>query len=160
MAGRIGKSAEEKKLRGNPGRRPIEISSSSDKNKKSNMPEMPVDLNQDAKIVWNEIYKDFLELGVIEKVDRIMLEQFCNVVARKRKIQALLDAEDYTVISQSKHGTMMRLRPEYQVLRDCEKEIRTIADQFGLNPLSRKRVISDLQGDLFGDNDTWDQLIH
>lgn len=116
----------------------------------SGVPEMPDWLCEVAQECWNETVDELRSANILSAIDRASLAAYCNVYARYIKSsRALAQYDNYYYECKTQTGTIWRPRPEYMALKDAETQIKQFASEFGLTPLSRKKIKDSNQGDLF-----------
>lgn len=108
------------------------------------IPEPPKDLklNKDAVNIWNFHIVDLVDNGIISKQDLIIFSVFCIELARYFKLYGLIEKKGETFETQT--GYPMP-RPELSIMRNSFKIAYDIANKFGLTPVSRDQIKSDLQ---------------
>ena len=116
------------------------------------LPEMPDWLSDAAAEIWDDIVPKLSKDGKLDVVDEGLLAQYCTVKARMIKAQQHIDEFGETYMTKGKHGDMYRFRPEYTIVKDCQKELREITKEFGLSPNSRRKLGDQRQGSFDGDS--------
>ena len=123
-------------LHGNPGKRPL--------NKHEPMPEKkaptcPKWLDDEAKKEWKRLAPQMEQLGILTEADRTAFASYCQAYARWK------EAEEFI----SQHGTIVKTPsgywqqvPQVSIAQTYLKIMNKIAEQFGLTPSSRSRIIA------------------
>jgi P27 family predicted phage terminase small subunit len=102
------------------------------------MPAPPESLQEDAAIVWRDLGKRLLSVGLFEHVDRYALMMFCAAagrwIAAERKIQ-----ESGGEVLTSEAGNLYQ-NPWLHTANRAWDQMRQMLGQFGLTPAERMRV--------------------
>jgi P27 family predicted phage terminase small subunit len=128
-------------IQGNAGKRPI-ISAdrtnsavSADGTKK--MPRCPSHLDAEARRVWRELAPQLYSAGLLTQIDGEALAAYCSSwsiwVQAKRKI-----AEEGLMVTGPRGG--VRPSPWIAIARGAQRDLQSLAAEFGLSPLSRQRI--------------------
>ncbi len=158
-----------KALKGNPGRRALNLSDGV--NPAVEAPEKPtqVKANRWANQEWDRAADELLQLGLIGKIDRASFTVYCmtwgelcelevefaalKAEARKAaekdsKLAAVVDVYFFTTPTGFK-----RESPLHRKIEEMRKDVDVYARNFGMNPSARQRVQPSnmIQPDLFGD---------
>ena len=114
-----------KELEGNPGKRKL-----NDKEPKpvKKAPSCPKWLEAEAKKEWRRLSKKMEMMGVLTEVDMAAFAGYCQAYARWK------EAEEFI----TQHGT--------SIAQTYLKVMNRFAEQFGLTPASRSRIIADTTG--------------
>lgn len=160
-----------KLLRGNPGRRAIDLSDGLQP--EVAVPDAPRHLSKEARKEWRRITVELEELGLISRIDRAALSIYCQswgrlVLAeqaleakRRAAADAGLDEADAVFIQRTPTGFMREsalLRIVGKLQQDCDRYLAS----FGMSPSSRSKVkpSENRQGDLFQEatQDQWSAI--
>ena len=144
-----------KELEGNPGKRPM---NSAEPKPEKKAPPCPKWLEPEAKKEWRRLSKQLEQIGVLTEVDQAAFASYCQAYARWK------EAEEFI----TQHGTIVKTPsgywqqvPQVSIAQTYLKIMNKIAEQFGLTPSSRSRIIagagesgvsSDDMEDLLGGN--------
>lgn len=173
--GRRGPQAEPaalKALKGNPGKRPLNLSDGV--NPPVEVPDKPaqVKANKWASQEWDRAADELAQLGLIGKIDMASFTVYCmtwgelceleaefaalKAEARKNaerggKVSAVADVYFFTTPTGFK-----REAPLHRKIEDMRKAVDVYSRNFGMNPSARMRVQPSnmVQPDLFGDQST------
>ena len=136
VRGRKPKPTALKVLEGNPGHRPL------NKNEplpKGRLPRCPDWLEDDAKKEWKRLGKVLAEMGMLTNLDMMAFAGYCQAYARWK------GAEEFI----TQHGDMVRTPngylqqvPQVSIAQTYLKIMNKFAEQFGLTPSSRSRIIA------------------
>lgn len=125
-----------KELEGNPGKRPLNKNEPKP-NKKA--PPCPKWLEPEAKKEWRRLAKQMEELGILTEVDMAAFAGYCQAYARWKESEEFI----------TQHGTLVRTPsgyyqqvPQVSIAQTYLKIMNRIAEQFGLTPASRSRIIA------------------
>lgn len=163
-----------KLLRGNPGRRALDLSDGVQP--EVAVPDAPRHLSKEARKEWRRITIELEEIGLVSRIDRAALAIYCQSWARlvlaeqaieaKRRAaaDAGLDEADAVFIQRTPTGFMREsalLRIIGKLQQDCDRYLAS----FGMSPSSRSKVkpSDNRQGSLFGENgpageDEWSKV--
>ena len=170
--GRRGPQAEPaalKALKGNPGKRALNLSDGV--NPAVEAPDKPAQIkaNKWANLEWDRASEELSQLGLIGKIDLASFTVYCmtwgelceleaefaalKAEARKAaekssKLAAVVDVYFFTTPTGFK-----RESPLHRKIEEMRKDVDIYARNFGMNPSSRMRVQPSnmIQPDLFGD---------
>lgn len=134
MAGRPPKPTRIKEIAGNPGRREL--------NKREPKPEQgaptrPDWLAPEAKREWGRIVPELLRMGLLARIDRAALANYCVWWATLVECQRILKREGLTVQTQSGY---LQQRPEVAIGQKAASLCKGFLVEFGLTPASRSRI--------------------
>ena len=103
--------------------------------------ECPMGLSAPARAIWETVAPELAEHGVLKKVQEHQLVMYCNAVATAQKAQKVLDRQGTTYKTKTQMGsTMVRKRPELEIVDKMMGHARQFAMQFGLTPASEGRI--------------------
>ena len=150
LAGRKPKPTALKELEGNPGKRAL--------NEHEPMPEKkapacPKWLEPEAKKEWHRLAKDMETLGILTEEDRASFASYCQAYARWREAEEFIS--DHGTIIKTPAGYLQQV-PQVAIAQTYLKIMNKIAEQFGLTPASRSRIIA---GEGSGSGDEMDELL-
>jgi P27 family predicted phage terminase small subunit len=133
-----------KLVEGNPGKRAV--------NGQEPEPMLLVDLEPPAHLqprsaaVWREVAPMLRRLQVLTEADVIALELLCDSVADYRHARETC-GDDF--VTTSAKGSQM-LDQWFVAKLSASKRAEGLMGRFGMDPVSRSRVMVNPQGDLFG----------
>lgn len=134
--GRKPKPTAMKELEGNPGKHPLNTSEPKP-NKKA--PACPKWLEPEAKKEWRRLAKQMEAIGILTEVDMAAFAGYCQAYARWK------EAEEFI----TQHGTIVKTPsgywqqvPQVSIAQTYLKIMNKFAEQFGLTPSSRSRIIA------------------
>ena len=135
--GRKPKPTALKVLEGNPGRRPLNQNEPKPKSKKKL--QCPSHLNAEAKKEWRRLSKVLIEMGVLTELDTAAFAGYCQAYARWKEAEEFIE----------KHGSLVKTPngyfqqvPQVSIAQTNLKIMLKFAEQFGLTPSSRSRIIA------------------
>lgn len=109
----------------------------------------PAHLRERSRAVWVELAPLLRRNQVLTEMDVLALELLCDAVADYRHARA--ERGDSLVTFSAKGSQMLdQLLVAQQA---CAKRCESIMGRFGMDPVSRSKVMVDPQGDLFGKPD-------
>ena len=126
-----------KVLEGNPGKRKLNDREPKPEKK---APSCPMWLEPEAKKEWRRLAKQMEAIGILTEIDRAAFAGYCQAYARWK------EAEEFI----SHHGTIVRTPsgywqqiPQVSIAQTYLKVMNKFAEQFGLTPASRSRIVAD-----------------
>lgn len=134
--GRKAKPTAVKVLKGNPGKRSLNIYEPTPEKK---APECPSWLNDEAKAEWNRLVDKMVELGTLTEMDMAAFAGYCQSYARWKEAEEFIE----------KHGTIVKTPsgywqqvPQVSIAQTNLKVMLKFCSEFGLTPSSRSRMIA------------------
>lgn len=126
-----------KKLEGNPGKRPL--------NEKEPMPvkkapSCPKWLDKEAKREWKRLASKLELMGVLTEVDMAAFAGYCQSYARWKENEEFISKNGSLVRTPSGYWQQV---PQVSIAQQYLKQMGRYAEQFGLTPAARSRIISD-----------------
>lgn len=126
-----------KKLRGNPGKRPLPKDEPRPK-KPSKMPQPPCDLiNNVARREWDRIGKELYDLGLLTNIDTTALAMYCTHFALWYGAVKSIKNEGMTTIT--KNGYPIP-NPNIKEIPKHFNSMMKILVEFGMTPSSRSKI--------------------
>ena len=124
-------------LHGNPGKRPL--------NKHEPMPEKkaptcPKWLDDEAKKEWKRLAPQMEQLGILTEADRTAFASYCQAYSRWKEAEEFMTRSG-TTIFKTPSGYWQQL-PQVSIAQTYLKIMNRIAEQFGLTPAARSRIIA------------------
>lgn len=159
-------------LKGNPGKRALNLSDGV--NPPVEMPDKPphVKANKWASQEWDDAGEELLQLGLVGRIDKASFANYCMTYGELRELEdefAALKAEARKTAERSdKRAAVVdvyfvttptgfkRESALHRKITEMRKEVEIYARNFGMNPSSRMRVQPSnmIQPDLFGNEAT------
>jgi P27 family predicted phage terminase small subunit len=106
-------------------------------------PPCPKWLEPEAKKEWRRLSKQMEQIGILTEVDMASFAGYCQAYARWK------EAEEFI----TQHGTIVKTPsgywqqvPQVSIAQTYLKVMNRFAEQFGLTPASRSRIIADTLG--------------
>jgi len=124
-----------KKLRGNPGRRPLP---KNEPEPEIVAPSCPKHLVGEARKEWRRMSKQLVELGLLSKIDRAALAGYCTVWGRH--VEAEVELRKAGLIVKEPTSGYPIQNPYLAIANTALKQMRAFSVEFGLTPSSRSRV--------------------
>lgn len=126
-----------KELEGNPGKRKLNEREPKPEKK---APSCPKWLEPEAKKEWRRLARQMKQIGILTEVNMAAFAGYCQAYARWK------EAEEFI----SQHGTIVRTSsgywqqvPQVSIAQTYLKVMQKFAEQFGLTPASRSRIVAD-----------------
>lgn len=156
-----------KLLRGNPGRRPIDVSKGP--SMEASIPLAPDHLSQEAKKEWRRIIPDLVAAGLLSRLDRAALAIYCQswgrlVLAEKalsaRQRSAIESGEDEAeaVLTQTTPTGFMRESAMFSAVCKLQADCSRYLASFGMSPASRSAVTAFSTNQGVEKEDAWASL--
>ena len=150
--GRKPKPTALKKLEGNPGKRPLNTMEPTPPNVSIHCPQY---LLPDARKEWKRLAPILIQMGLLTAADVVPFAAYCTAYARWK------EAEEFI----TQHGTIVKMPsgywqqvPQVSIAQTYLKIMNKIAEQFGLTPSSRSRIIAGA-GESAGPGDDMEDLL-
>jgi len=143
-SGRPPKPSALKLVTGNPGKRAL--------NGSEPEPELVLDIEPPARLaerskaVWREVAPMLRQIKVLTIADLLALEMLCDAVADYRHAREKT-GDDFVTWSSKGSQMVSQWLVAQQMSR---KSAESLMSRFGMDPVSRSRIMIDPQGDLFG----------
>lgn len=135
--GRKPKPTAQKKLEGNPGRRPI--NTNEPKFDQATRPVAPPRvLSMDGKREWRKMHALLRKAGLLTKVDESALAQYCQ--AYGTWCEAMRQVNRKGLVCFTPNGSL-QVSPWFSIARASSEQCRKFMLEFGLTPSSRSRIV-------------------
>ena len=125
-----------KKLRGNPGKRPLNQDEPQPK-APAKLPDPPAHLGGSGKREWRRIGKELLAAGLYTVVDRSALAAYCAVY--ENWVDAHQRVVDDGLLTKTKAGNTVQ-NPYLSIANKQLELMNRFLTEFGMTPSSRSRV--------------------
>ncbi len=135
-----------KELEGNPGKRPLNANEPKPKKK---APACPKWLNEDAKREWRRLVKQLEALGVLTELDMAVFATYCDAFARWKEAEEFLSERGLFFITPSGYPQQF---PQVAISQNYARLMNRCAEQLGLTPSARSRIIAGTEGNAAGDD--------
>jgi P27 family predicted phage terminase small subunit len=137
--GRKPKPTALKTLEGNPGKRQL---NTNEPKPVSKAPSCPKWLEEDAKKEWRRLAKQMEQLGILTEVDMAAFAGYCQAYARWKAAEEFITKHGAIVKTPSGYWQQV---PQVSIAQQYLKDMQKFAEQFGLTPASRSRIVADVQ---------------
>lgn len=124
-------------LEGNPGKRPL---NTKEPRPEHIAPACPKWLDQEAKREWRRLAPKLTQMGVLTTVDRAAFAGYCQSYARWKENEEFISKNGSLVRTPSGYWQQI---PQVSIAQQYLKQMGRYAEQFGLTPASRSRLIAD-----------------
>lgn len=135
--GRKPKPTALKVLEGNPGKRPL---NAREPVPVKRAPSCPKWLDKDAKKEWRRLAPKLEAMGLLSEVDMAAFAGYCQSYSRWKENEEFITEHGSLVRTPS--GYWMQV-PQVSIAQQYMKQMEKFAEQFGLTPSSRSRLIAD-----------------
>lgn len=125
-----------KELEGNPGKRQINRNEPKPEKK---APACPKWLEDDAKKEWRRLAKTMEAMGILTRVDMAAFAGYCQAYARWKDAEEHITDLGYFVRTPSGYAQQS---PYVSIAQQYLKTMNRFAEQFGLTPASRSRILA------------------
>ena len=123
-----------KVIKGNPGKRPLNVREPKPKPIK---PTCPAWLDAEAKREWKRIVPELDSLGLLGKIDRAALAGYCECWSQWQQASRILQEKGLTFKTPSGY---MQQRPEVSIAQKSLSLLKGFCQEFGLTPSARSRI--------------------
>ncbi|HYE51205.1 MAG TPA: phage terminase small subunit P27 family [Azospirillaceae bacterium] len=141
MRGRKPKSAAAKALAGNPGKRKAKAAPPPEPVIRGEF-DPPAHLSPPALVVWLEEMPRLRQLRLLKPTDLAAFAVYCEAAGRYRTASAVVAERGMTYESVSKHGSMVRVRPEVGVMERAERIMRQFMSELGMTSKARVQTLA------------------
>lgn len=134
---------ELKRLRGNPGRRPLPKNEPKPR-VSSGLPRAPTYLDKKAQNEWRRMVKELHPIGLLTNIDLTALSAYCS--SYSIWVDAITKIQKHGPLIKAQSGFPMQ-SPYLQIANKAQGEMRKWLIEFGMTPSSRTRVKPEKSGD-------------
>ena len=138
--GRKPKPSAIRLLEGNPGKRAINQREPKPDKK---APPCPKWLDPEAKKEWRRLSKKLEQLGILTEADMSVFASYCQAYARWKAAEEIISSHGF--ISQTPSGYLQAI-PHVAIAKGYARIMNRCAEQLGLTPSSRSRLIAGETG--------------
>ena len=138
--GRKMKPTALKRLEGNPGHRKLNEREPQPKKK---APPCPKWLDPEAKKEWRRLAHKLEQLGVLTEADMGVFAAYCQAYARWKAAEEIISGHGF--VSKTPSGYLQAI-PHVSIAKDYARIMHRCAEQLGLTPSSRSRLIAGESG--------------
>mgnify|MGYP003387402953 CR=1 FL=1 len=139
------KSGELAQQQGNPGHRPIVTTPDAVEQIADTAPSWLKD--KAAKLIWSELMPLMQSLRFVKATDHIAVGRYCTHLARFLDLNEKLRIRgDVTYTTDTLHGKMERLHPNFAAMMRTEEALVKLEDRLGLSPASRQSLMARVAG--------------
>ena len=125
-----------KELEGNPGKRPLNDAEPKPQKK---APACPKWLDAEAKKEWRRLAKTMEAMGVLTEVDMAAFAGYCQAYARWKQAEERIT--DRGLVMRTPSGYAQQV-PYISIAQQYLRLMNQFAEQFGLTPAARSRIIA------------------
>jgi len=145
------KPAEVAAKQGNPGHRtivktPDADAASSDPTMQPSPPASnaaaPEWLDEMGHKVWQLYMPRLKGMGYVKDTDMLAFARLCDHTARWLRLRDKVDAVGESYETESRHGKMQRINPDFAAMLRIEEKMVQLEDRFGLTPSSRQQILA------------------
>lgn len=137
--GRKPKPTAMKQLEGNPGKRKL---NSNEPQPERTAPECPDWLSDEAKAEWQRLADVMEAMGILTEIDMAAFAGYCQSYARWKEAEEFITRHGAIVKTPSGYWQQV---PQVSIAQQYLKDMHKFAEQFGLTPASRSRIVADVQ---------------
>ena len=149
--GRKPKPTAMKQLEGNPGKRKL---NSNEPQPERTAPECPDWLSEEAKAEWHRLADVMEAMGILTEIDMAAFAGYCQSYARWKEAEEFITRHGAIVKTPSGYWQQV---PQVSIAQQYLKDMHKFAEQFGLTPASRSRIVTDNGSD--SSDDAMEQLL-
>ena len=140
-----------KELEGNPGKRPLNDAEPKPEKK---APPCPKWLEPEAKKEWRRLSKQLEKIGVLTEVDQAAFASYCQAYARWKEAEERITDRGLVIRTPSGYPQQV---PYISIAQQYLRLMHQFAEQFGLTPAARSRIIAGNENN--GPADDMDALL-
>jgi len=150
---------EIKALKGNPGKRRLNIAPAEEGvTRKIETPDYLK--GETEKAIFKRVSDELNRIRFLRQTDTDVLGRWCYYMSKWISLKHRVEAKKADVYyeTESKHGKMLRTHPVFASLLQIERMLMALEDRLGLNPSSRQTILRGLinspnipAGGLFGE---------
>lgn len=133
------KPTEVAELQGNPGHRPLVKSPDALPGIDGSAPER---LDAIARDIWLSLMPRLKSLGYVRATDAFTLERYCGYASMWLGLKIKVTEIGVSYETESKHGKMQRINPDFAALLRVEDKMQALEDRFGLTPAARQQILA------------------
>lgn len=137
--GRKPKPTSIKILEGNPGKRKL---NAYEPTPERTAPQCPDWLCDGAKEEWKRLADKMEQMGILTEVDMAAFAGYCQSYARWKEAEEFISRHGAIVKTPSGYWQQI---PQVSIAQQYLKDMQKFAEQFGLTPASRSRIVADIQ---------------
>jgi P27 family predicted phage terminase small subunit len=93
-----------------------------------------------GRACWARIAPDLRSQGLLREAEEFALARYCDTLERWHTVRARVNARNETYVTESKHGKLERINPDFKVLGELESWLTTFEDRFALSPMMRLKL--------------------
>jgi P27 family predicted phage terminase small subunit len=94
-----------------------------------------------GRAAWAKIAPDLRAQGLLREAEEFALGRYCDTLDRWHAVRARVNARLETYTTESKHGKLERINPDFKVLGELESWLTTFEDRFALSPMMRMKLM-------------------
>lgn len=100
----------------------------------------PTELPFDVRAIWDRIAPTLCDprKNRLDEASVFMFEQLCWLVARYEKLRLDVRENGETYESETRNGVQFKSRPEVGQLNETFRQLRSLANEFGMTPASER----------------------
>ncbi len=106
----------------------------------------PAWLGPIGRSAWAKIATDLRAQGLLKPAEEFALARYCDTLERWHAVRARVNARNETYVTESKHGKLERINPDFKVLGELESWLTAFEDRFAFSPMFRLKLKSLRQG--------------
>lgn len=93
-----------------------------------------------GRAAWAKIAPGLRAQGLLCEAEEFALARYCDTLERWHTVRARVNARNETYTTESKHGKLERINPDFKVLGELESWLTTFEDRFALSPMMRLKL--------------------
>lgn len=95
----------------------------------------------DALAFWRLVTSDLATEKMLKPSHHFALARYCDYLARWLVLRDKVNANGESYETESRHGRMQRLNPDFVALTRVETVLGDLEEKFGLTPAARQRIL-------------------
>ena len=97
-------------------------------------------LDDMGRHMWRAIAPDLRTQGLLRPAEEIPLARYCDALSRWHAVRARVTAFGETYETESRHGKLRRISPDFAVMDKLESWLAAFEDRFALSPMMRMKL--------------------
>lgn len=152
--GRKAEPAEIKRLKGNPGNRPMPAPVT----QPDELADIPAwlttdDIGTEAAVrisalavqIWRRLHGDLVKLKLLKATDENAFGRYCRYMAEWIEHTRAIDRDGAWYVTSSEHvGELRRPHPAVKFRKEVEQALKDLGESMGLTPAARQRIFQQL----------------
>jgi P27 family predicted phage terminase small subunit len=93
-----------------------------------------------GRAAWSHIATDLRAQGLLKTAEEYALARYCDTLSRWHLVRNRVNTAGETYETESRHGKLQRVNPDFKVLGELESWLTAFEDRFALSPMFRMKL--------------------